>query len=238
MSVVLDKIKKLTKQLYPTGRAFWAPLGGDFDKLTSGLAASEERAYLDAVSILDSALPDNSNFTSQDATDWERRLGLVTNTLVTLSDRKLAIIRKMNHPGTIKTRQSYLYLQGQLQAAGFNVYVYENRFSDGMGGYTTKTPTEFSILPYPLGSVQHGDFQHGDAQHGGGFYGNKVANHISRSDDDSFSVGLNFRSTFFVGGPTAGTWAVVDVNREDEFRQLILKIKPVQTVGFLLVNFY
>jgi hypothetical protein len=234
---VVDKIKTLTSQLLPTGRAFWNKKGGSFDKLLSGLAASEARAYSDAVSILDSAIPDNANFTAEDATLWEIRLGLITNPLVSLSDRKLAIQRKMNHPGTIKARQNFRYLQEQLQAAGFDVYVYENRFPDGFGGYVTKSPTAFSLLPYPIRYNQHGDFQHGQTNHGGS-YSNKIANSVNGSDDLSFSISPNLRSTFFIGGPTPGSWAVVDNNRQIEFRQLVLRIKPVQTVAFLLINFY
>jgi hypothetical protein len=231
-------IKNLTYQLFPTGRAFWSKIDSDRDKLISGLNASEVRAYSDALSLLDSALPDNANFTAQDATMWERRLGLISNPLVSLSDRKLAIQRKMNHPGTVKARENYRYIEAQLQAAGFDVYVYENRFPDGFGGYVTKSPSVFSLLPFPLGGVQHGDFQHGDAQHGGGFFGNKVANHIEETLDNSFYVGLNFKSTFFIGGNIAGSWATIDANRKDEFRQLVLKIKPTQTIAFLLINFY
>lgn len=235
---VIDKINTLTGQLFPTGRAFWKRLGSEFDKMTNGLNASEVRAYNDAVSIQDSSLPDNANFTDDDASAWETRLGLITNPLVALFDRKLAIQRKMNHPGTIKARQNYRYLQEQLQAAGFDVYVYENRFPDGFGGYLTKTPAVFSLLPYPFLDFQHGDFEHGEQEHGAGFYESKIANSISDGEDQVFDVGLNLRSTFFIGGNTAGTWATVDVNREEEFRQLVLKIKPVQTVAFLLINFY
>lgn len=233
----LDKIKALTKQLLPTGRAFWVPVGGVFEKLLNGLHASEARAYDDAVSILNSALPDNDSFTAADATAWEKRLGLITNTSVQLSDRKLAIQRKMAHPGLIPARQNYLYLQGQLQAAGFDVWVYENRFVDYFAGYVTKTPAEFSVLPYPVNYSQHGQFQHGQRRHGGN-YANRVVNHIDEDLDSNFNTGPTFRSTFFIGGPTPGSWAVVDANRKDEFRQLVLKVKPVQMVAYLLVSFY
>jgi hypothetical protein len=164
---VAEKILTITKRLYPTGRAFRMPVSGWSEKMHKGLIVSEERAWNDAKSVLDSALPDNSNFTEQDATDWEIRLGLITNPLVPLSDRKLAITRKINHPGTIKARQHYLYLQGQLRAAGFDVYVFENRFSDGLGGYYTKTPVEVVGEIYGSAS-QHGTGQHGDFQHSSG----------------------------------------------------------------------
>lgn len=229
-----DKILSLTKQLYPTGRAFRMFFGSELSKLHDGLAVSEAKAYDDAMSILDSALPDNDNFTADDATDWERRLGLITNDLVPLADRKLAIIRKMNHPGTIPARQHYLYIEGQLQAAGFNVYVYENIFPGYPSGYVTKTPEEVSGGPGIV--IQHGDIQHGDAQHGGYFF-EKVVNSIDVDLDIVFNVGPDLRNTFFIGGSPLGTYANVDVNRKDEFRQLILKLKPAHLVAFLFVNY-
>ena len=151
----LDKIKKLGKTLYPTGRAFKIPFGGVFDKLNSALSESEQRAFDDAVSILDSALPDNNNFTTGDATDWERRLGLITNPSVPLSDRKLAIIRKMRHPGNIPARQNFLYLQGQLQDAGFDVFVFENIFPTTPDGiiWTARAEAEANTWR----SVTHGN---------------------------------------------------------------------------------
>lgn len=232
--VLADKILKLAKQLYPTGRAFRMFKESELEMLNKALADSEARAYADAVSILDSALPDNQNFTAQDASDWERRLGLITNEAVSLINRKLAIIRKINHPGEIKARQNYLYLEGQLQSAGFNVYVHENRFSNGMGGYITRTPEEVSGLPGSF--FQHGDIQHGDIQHGRA-PGSIVANHINEAQDSIFNLGSNLRCTFFIGASYLGDYADVEIERKDEFRQLILRIKPVQAVGFLFINY-
>lgn len=234
---ILSKILELTKLAYPTGRAFRITPGSDMEKLHTGLALSEARAYEDGLAILDSILPDNSNFTADDATDWERRLGLIYSPMVSLADRKLAIKRKMNHPGTIPARQHYLYLQGQLQAAGFNVYVYENRFALYPTGFETKNPL---VVSSGVGAYKfrHGQFLHGQKQHGVMYNPfNRVINHIEESRDATFNVGNNLRYTFFVGGSPIGTFANVDVNRKDEFRQLILKIKPAQTVGFLFINY-
>jgi hypothetical protein len=231
----IDKIKALTKSFYPTGRAFKMPYGGFFQKLHDGLAISEARAYSDAMSILDSILPDNDNFSVDDAASWERRLGLITNDAVSLTDRKAAITRKMNHPGGIKARQNYRYIQSQLRLAGFDVYVYENRFPDGFGGYVTQNPLVFSG---GLGGddVQLGDQQLGDFQLGP-LFGELVVNSIYNSIDLDFNVGANLRSSFFIGGPTAGSFANVDADREIEFRQLILKLKPAETVAYLLITY-
>lgn len=231
---VLDKIKVLSRQLYPTGRAFKMPVGSFFEKLNTGLAQGEKRFYDDALSTLDSAIPDNSDFTADDATDWERRLGLITNDAVSLENRKLAIIRKMNHPGAIPARQHYLYLQGQLQAAGFDVYVFENRFPSYGGTYDTQTPQE--VTGSSAVGIQHGDAQHGDFQHGTELF-DIVANSLDPDIDAVFNIGSSLRCTFFIGGNPLGTFADVDVERETEFRQLILKIKPVQTVAYLFINY-
>ena len=177
---------------------------------------------------------DFSDFTSDDATDWERRLGMIVSPLVDLDLRKLAIKRKMNHPGDIKSRQHYLYIEGQLRAAGFDVYVYENRFPYG-GSYYTRTLFDI-IGGVGIDDLQHGDKQHGDSQHGG-TYSNIIANYIDETLDSNFAIPSNLRCTFFIGGSPLGQFANVPIERKQEFRQLILKLKPAQMVGYLLINY-
>ena len=210
------------------------PKDGFFEKMHVGLILSEVRAYEDGLSVLDSALPDNDNFTEEDATQWERRLGLISNSSVSLANRKLAITQKMAHPGDIYGRQHYLFLERELQAAGFDVYVYENRFPAYPDGYETQTPEE--VTGNSFTASQHGDFQHGDLQHGGSVYP-LIANSIDSSIDSSFNLGANLRATFFIGGPTVGSYADVDSERELEFRQLILRVKPTHMIGILLINY-
>lgn len=236
MSLIAD-IKALTRQLYPTGRAFKMPYDGDLQKLHDGLAISENQALTDAKAILNSILPDNTSFTSDDATDWERRLGLVSNTATPLADRKLAILRKINHPGTIPARQHYLYLEGQLQAAGFDLYVHENRFDLYPDTYEIRTAL-FVSSGSGLIQIQMGDHQHGDRQHGDNYDPTKmVINSIDEDVDALFDLGDNLRSTFFIGGATVGDFVNVDEERKIELRQLILRIKPVQTVAYLFINY-
>lgn len=259
---ILDKIRLLTELHYPSGRAYKGPRGGWRDKLHKAMGVVEAQAYSDNLATLNAILPDNDNFTAADATDWERRLGLITNSAVSLADRKLAILRKMNHPGTIKARQHYLYLQGQLQAAGFNVFVHENRFDDGLGGLVTIDVAQFigegiediathgdaqhgeiehgdatTVFPELFTFAEHGEIEHGETEHGGWTYNEIIANEIVAEADFGFNTGENLRSTFFIGGEVAGTFADIDAEREAEFRQLVLRIKPVQTVAFLLINY-
>lgn len=236
MGAIADRFLKISRQLYPKGRAFKMPEDGILESLHKALSLSEERLWDDVKSTLDSSLPDNDNFTAEDATRLERAYGIISNSNVSLEDRKLAIKRKMNHPGTVRARQHYLYLQGQLQAAGFDVYVYENRFDDGAGGLTTKTPEELSGGSF-ITDVEHGEFEHGENEHGG-FYNNLIANHIDEDEDLGFEIGDNLRSTFFIGGDPIGSFAVVDEARKKEFRQLVLRIKPVQSIAFLFIHYY
>jgi hypothetical protein len=235
---MFDQLVALAGQLYPTGRAFKRTVGGYREGLDRAYSESEERALRDAISTFDSALPDNPNFTAEDASAWENRLGIINVTSVSLDDRKKGIIQKMNYPGEVRARGYYLFIQEQLRNAGFDVYVYENRFPDGFGGLVTKDPVSLG----GSGTMnQHGDFQHGDRQHGS-FFSNFVANKMNQAEDASFDVGYNLRSTFFIGGQKLGSdyngeMASVQTSRKEQFRQLVLRLKPTQTVAFLFINY-
>jgi hypothetical protein len=233
---ISQKILNLTRQLYPTGRAFKMPIDGWLDKMHDGLAVSETQAYLDAVSILDSLLPDNSNFSVDDAEDWERRLGMIPTPLSPLASRKSAILRKLQFPNRNPAKGHYLYIEQQLQLAGFNVYVYENKFPYyyNAPGYYTVNPA--SVNPLLFSDVQHGDHQHGDVQHGG-YLNNIIVNHIDENRDLTFNIGQNLRCTFFISGATLGTYVNIPLARKDEFRQLVLKLKQTQTVAICTVNY-
>jgi len=123
-----DKIKALTKQLFPTGRVWRINPGSIKEKFVNGLLASEIRAYNNAVSILDSSLPDNPNFTVDDASAWEKRLGLADGTGIPLNQRMDAIKVQLNWPGTNPAKAALDYIQDVLQAAGYNICVHENLF--------------------------------------------------------------------------------------------------------------
>lgn len=244
-----SKILSLTKKLYPTGRAFRMSDGGVIDKIHKGLAVSENQAFSDALSVLNSILPDNDNFTTDDAAIWEIRLGLISDTSVSLTDRKAAILRKMNHPGNIPARQHYLYIERSLRLANFDVWVHENIAGISPQEYIVEGDdvavygdieygdTEYGdISESILSPVQYGDVQYGDTEYGYG-YNNIVANHIDKTLDAGFNTGENFRAAFFIGGQVFGTFASVPANRELEFRQLILTLKPANTIAFIFINY-
>jgi hypothetical protein len=220
---------RLAKQLYPTGRAWILKKTSTFHKFHEALAVSENNYYQALQGILNSILPDNDNFSEEDAENWERALGMYINPDVSLNDRKLAILRKIKHPGDIPARQHYLYIEGQLRDAGFDVYVHKNIVP------ASNPPVVFNpIVPI-----------YGGFNYAGNVYGNTgstytlIANHVDEILDENYSIGGydNLRATFFIGGATWQSYANVPIERKGEFRELILKLKPAQTVGFLLINY-
>lgn len=250
----IDRIKRLRRRLYPTGRAFNIHPGSNPDKLEGVAAEQNADVYNDALSILDTILPDNPNFTPDDATRWEERLGLIVDPPgVSFDDRKAAIIRKMNHPGGILARQSWDYIQDSLQTAGFDVYVHENipeqtieqllSSVNGIGQqgeYQQGEIQQGNVIPlYPglFTEIQQGIVQQGQFQQGIYSYNNKVANHIDQGLDFYFNAVPHWRSIFWIGDAVLGDFAEVPLARKDEFRQLILKLKPVNTAAYLLINY-
>ena len=247
--MILERIVRLTRRLYPKGRALNMYIGSLIERIHSALAISETDAHNDSVAILDTILPDNDNFTAVDATRWEERLGMITNPLVNLEDRKLAIKRKLNYPGLIRARQSIDYLQGQLNDAGFDVYCYR---SDGQTPYQilyslgevfqfgdiqmgdTQMGDVYSFYPTLWQPIQFGDIQMGGGQMGQIFLSNGIMNTIPE-EIITFTTGFDW--VFYVGGNPIGTIANVPIERKDEFRQLILRLKPVNSVGFLFINY-
>jgi hypothetical protein len=224
MSLIEDKFVALSAQLHPTGRAFRMHPGGNRERLYKALARTEREMWDTATNILDVLLPDNDRFTTEDAADWERRLGMISNPDLDLEVRKMAIARKMSAPGSNPARGHYLWIQQQLQNAGFPVYVYEN----------IPATNPAVINPLILSESQHGDTRyHGMQSH---YINHIVVNSLDNVTDINFDIGSSLRSTFFIGGNPLGTYANVPAAREKEFRQLILNLKQSQNAAILFVH--
>jgi len=224
----------LSAQLYPTGRAFYMPKDGVMDNVHIAINRSFIRLINDCKSTIDSVFPDNENFNEEDCNLWEYRFGLRTNPSTSIKFRRDAILRKMGRGRNVPARQHKDYIEYQLQTAGFNVYVYENGFQEG-NDFVYKTPEQITEANSNI--VQHGnDFQHGlGSQHGAG--GSQIIAN-SAKPNESFSVGENNQwATFFIGGETLGSFASVPANRQEEFRELVLKLKPMHLVAYTFINF-
>jgi|SRR6478609_146255 len=232
---IKDDLLACDRQLYPTGRAFAMPVGGILESLHIALNNIQNISYNDIISLLDGLIPDNDGFTEDDASNWERVYGLTKNSVLDLATRKKALLQVIAYPNGQPARSHYLFLQDQLQQAGFDVWIHENIFDDGMGGFVAKTPLEVYGIS-ELTAVQYGDRQYGDTEYGQ-YYTNKIANYIDEKLDLPFDLGSSLSGTFFIGGETLGTFADVPLIRKNEFRQLILKTKPLNNVGFIFVNY-
>jgi len=233
--------------LYPTGRAFNFTPKKVHSRLLRGLSYSEERMYGNALSTVDHILPDNPDFNTEDAAYLEQFLDIPADPSTSLAERKKAIIRKLNHPGNIRGRSSQPYLEWSFQEVFPSLYVHQNLFPDGQGALEAKFPYEL------IGTVHKDSTVHGGAVHGGYAF-HIVANHIDENRDldsimpngisDLHALGRDAMRDFFYIGPsgldpfnTTLSYPQIPASREKELRQLILHLKPAQSIGFLLVNF-
>ncbi len=117
----------LLKQLQPTGRAWQYPDNSDSAReiaVKSDMAADFLYQIEDFISNI---IPDNDLFSETDAENWERRLALDYDVdTLTLEQRKAEILRKLSYPGGYKNTLSLEFIQYQLRASLFDVYVYRN----------------------------------------------------------------------------------------------------------------
>lgn len=224
----------LAAQLYPTGRAFNMFKFDIKERLHSAINVQFIRLINDAKLTIDSCFPDNNNFDENDCALWEYRFGMFTNPLLSLATRKQAIFRRMSRGRNVLARQHILYIEHQLQLAGFDVYLYENGFIEG-GILVYKRPEE--ILDLRPENTQHGGIlQHGLGTQHGGVNHEVIAN--SFEPNELYSVGdNNLSKTFFIGGPTFGSTAEVQEIRQREFRELVLKLKPAHLAAFTFINY-
>lgn len=215
-------ILKLKKQLLPTGRAFKVAENSNFEKLLLGLGESESDAFNDAIGQLNSIIPDNNSFTLADTLKWEETLGISSNELDSLTNRKAAILRKMQFPANVLGRQHKNYLEGQLKAANFNCKVYE--YSDVKNNFAStvhKSTTTHSFTTI----------------HGGwkipAFTGT-ISNYIEPELEPEIIPTIeNLRSIFWIAGNTFDEYFNIPPYRVEEFRHIVLTIKPLHTVALL-----
>lgn len=223
---LVDLLGNLAFDLYPTGRAFSFQKGGVSDAIHNAINKSFTRFLEDNFLFLDSLMPDL--MTLEDCLLWEYRLGLITNSFMTLQERQSAIFRKLSRGRNVRYRHTKEYIETQLQLAGFDVFVYENTIP-----YTTPE----SLLSLGASSSQYGDpSQYGVGMEYGSINFDLIANSIRPKE--SFSVGSeNLWATFFICGDTLGSMASVPLNRQTEFRELVLKLKPAHLVAYTFVNY-
>lgn len=218
MNITETDILELKKSLLPTGRAFKVPNEGNFEKLLLSKSTEELTTINAALSILESIIPDNDNFTDEDATIWENRIGVIKGADLQL--RKKAILAKMAFPGTIKNRQNKKYLEYRLQQAGFNCEVWEIQ-DVGLG--------EVICLRNGLDLSDETELNGSDVSEYIGF----IANRLYQNEEAEVSFSALLKPTsFYITGSNQGFFSINE-NSEMEFRRLVMSIKPLHTVALL-----
>lgn len=238
-----DTLVKVSRLFQPNGTAYRMPEGGVMEKLYKAIMSDNiggfGRAYKDMRQIGYDILPDNPYFTIDEARRWYKRLGLYDSGDVSLADMKLAIAQKMSWAQVPLAKQNYLFIQQQLRAAGFDVYVYPNRFSDGLGGWITKTPIE--ILSGYVGDAALDGFYLDDLELDETWSDDNIwliMNYQESEKDEDFYISPDgWKSTFYIAGATVDAFADVPAGREIEFRQLVLKLKAAQMCAIAFVNY-
>jgi uncharacterized protein YmfQ (DUF2313 family) len=217
-------IVKLKKQLLPTGRAFNVPTGGVFEKLLFSLSGEEISAYNAAMGILNEIIPDNSEFSTDEAARWEKILSISAAENDSLSNRKKVILRKMQFPGLAKGRQHKNYLEGQLRDANFNVRIYE--YNDVKNYF--KTVVHSATLPHSQ-RIRHGSLIIPS-------YTGIIANYLDGSLETIVPASIeNLRNVFWIAGETFNQFVTIPPYRVEEFRHIVLTIKPLHTVAFIRI---
>jgi len=122
---IRENVRRLIQQLYPTGRA-WQ--GKDDSLRERDVKADSISDYIyELETFIATILPDNDMFNNNDATNWERRIGLDYDPeTLTLDERKAEIIRKLSFPGGFKHTLTLDFLEYQLRASSFDIHVYPN----------------------------------------------------------------------------------------------------------------
>jgi uncharacterized protein YmfQ (DUF2313 family) len=246
----------LIRSLLPEGRAYNPQKGGVFDGLIEGVAEVFGDTYRRAREIQDSQIPDNPGFDEGDATRWEIMLGLLLSNTATLSEREQGILRKMRAPGEKKGRSSKLYLQEQLELAGFDTLtVYENRFWDGNNIVSIPPPETYEasltmdmqnpsvnpieqmddpgINPLTITGSMMGRLEDEGRQ-------KIIANSFFPDGTDAtyeYGDASNLPHIFFIGGAPFPNTADVPATKELALRQLVASIKPAHLAAYLGINY-
>jgi hypothetical protein len=223
-----DIMADLAIQLYPTGRAFYTKKGSVKDNIHLSFNRSFIRIIDDCQYTLDSCFPDNENFNEDDCALWEWRFGMVVDLTTSIDDRRKAIFRRMGRGRNVPARQHKNYIEYQLRIAGFDVYVHENTIP-------YRRPQD--IIALVPTNVQHGGTsQHGIGMQHGGVSSQLIAN--SHNPNELYSVNdENLWASFFIGGAVLGDMANIPAIRQEEFRELVLKLKAAHLVAFTFISY-
>lgn len=223
------------KHLLPTGRAWTLTVEKTLRKFFEALAPETEKPREFADNIFLDIFPS----TTRNLSEWENQFGIFNNKLSD-AQRRTRLEAAWRDVGG----QSPAYIQGQLQANGFNVFVHDwwvpgtEPAVDVHGVPTARNPN--SVLnPQYLLVVPGVDCGEALAACGeefaecGNYSGGVGYPLVNKFVYDSDIIGYTVPSDptkwpffMYVGGPNFGDIAEVPAVRRFEFEALLLKIRP------------
>jgi hypothetical protein len=152
---------------------------------------------------------------------WERALGIYGSETDILENRKNAIYSKMQFPSGVQGRQHKNYLEYVLNQNGFDVKVYEY----------PQIVDEINIVEHSLLVLHSLETIHGS-------YGISYREVISNYIDPSLEAPLCFsyeslKNCIWIAGNRIEDEIYIPENRLFLFRQIVLKIKPLQIIALV-----
>ena len=212
-----EPINTLSSQLYPSGRAWWKPKNGIFDKVHQALALSESRVENDILNLQYDILADSINMSISAIERWEYVFGIKANG--TTADRLSMIYQRQMFPNNILARQSSSFIEQQLRLAGFEVRIFTP--------YTSPNSAIFGLFQFN---------QKLFGQIGGNIV--VISNEVDENKELPFNVSeIGEKNSFYICGENLGDYANIPLVRKNEFRELVLTLKPAHSIAILNVNY-
>lgn len=236
-------------------------IGADFN---TQILLAETQALSDFNDKMDQLLaqkyPDNPVFDQEDTENWERVFGISPADSMTLEERRQVVVAKQQYPNGVIDRGHWKFIQDQLQANGFDVYLHENRTeatefttqcgisqcSDETqcGGFNYPTEVFEAVEPDPSYTEYCANYLEPELDAtvfdpGGGTYcGSAQCGDDTQCSDPVFEDrNQQLSYTCFVSAATYPNKADVPLDRKNEFRELLLKLKPAHVVMILYINY-
>jgi hypothetical protein len=212
-----EPINTLSSQLYPSGRAWWKQKDGIFDKVHQALALSESRVENDILNLQYDILADSVNISISAIERWEYVFGIKANG--TTADRLSMIYQRQMFPNNILARQSKSFIEQQLRLAGYNVFIHLN--------YITPNSAIYGLFNY--GQKNYGEIASTYTI---------VSNEIDETKEVLYSIStIGEKNIFYIGGENYGDYADVPAALKNQFRELVLRLKPAHSVAILNINY-
>ena len=216
---------------------------------------SLEEIYQKLFNLLKQRIPDNEIFDNTDILNWERVLGLVQNNSISDDIRKERILSKQTY--YLEELGQRELIEKRLRENGFDVYVHENRYPNEpietqvgfaecgfaeCGGYILTDGDYIYKQPEPYTEIcanyidSEIDSKLTESETGAEC-GLVECGQFECSNDYSIDIDSFNQSVFFVSAEIYPNKSNIDISRKDEFRQIILSLKPITDIALLYVNY-